>query len=108
MTPFQISELLVSGFTGASLVWAGLKGSVSIAMILKEVSPNGGASLKDRVLKLEGNDSEKFRRLQSIETKVDTLSESVSRIEGAVASVKTDTTAQDVRMKNADEDFGHQ
>ncbi len=92
MTSGNVIQLAIAIPATAGLLWAFGVGIAKVGLILKEVTPNGGRSLKDRIIKLEQSHAEltksqadqtqslkrieryqllKDQRLERIENKID-------------------------------------
>lgn len=79
-----LQQIFVMNFAGLVFILvAGVKMLLNMRDIVKEFSPNGGSSLKDRVMKLEQSDIAKFKQLDTLESKIDDSVEKLNQLIGA-------------------------
>lgn len=71
-------QLVIAIPVGFTFVWGSLKAIYAVSLIIrtlslviKEMRPNGGSSMKDRIAMLERTQHDQITRLERIEKKID-------------------------------------
>ena len=77
-------EILANVFGLGAILFTVVRGAFRIDRIIKEVEPNSGDSMNDRVTRLEQNDKEKMAKLTELNTKTDAQTTILYELRGAM------------------------
>lgn len=93
MNIYQLLAISINIFGLLGILFTVARAGLKIGLILNEVSPNGGHSLKDRIVKLEANSAEVRESLTRIEEKTDQQNVLLGRLESGMDTAKKDAEA---------------